>query len=58
MTAEQAAEYIIENIDEFRTKYAGTIARFEGAGIERKLAEAMAITIAANAKALADAMNA
>ena len=54
MTQMQAVDYIFKNIDEFRAKYAGDIAKFESMGIEPKLAEAMTITIAATAKALTD----
>lgn len=50
----QAVDHIFENLDEFKAKYAGTIRRFEDMGIDHKTALAMAITIAAKAKALAD----
>lgn len=58
MTANQAADYIFENIEDFRAKYADTIAKFVSKGIEPKMAEALTITIAANAKALTDALSA
>lgn len=52
----QAVDYIFDNIEQFRKKYAGFISKFEGMGIEPKMAEAMVITIAAKSKALADLM--
>ena len=58
MTSLQAADYILENLNEFRAKYANVIAKFENKGIEPKLAEAMAITLAATAKAASDLANA
>ena len=54
MTSMQAADYIFENLEDFRAKYAGVIAKFESKGIDPKLAEAMAITLAATAKAVSD----
>ena len=58
MTANQAADYIFENLDEFKASHADVIAKFEKVGVEPKMALAMTITLAANAKALADAMKA
>ena len=58
MTAKQAADYIFENMGEFEAEYADVIAKFEGKGIEHTTAKALAITIAANAKALTDALSA
>ncbi len=58
MTAEQATNYIFEHMGEFEAEYAGVIAKFESKGIEPKMAKALAITIAANAKAVADATKA
>lgn len=54
MTQMQAVDYIFDNIEEFRAKYADVIKKFESKGIEPKLAEAMTITIAATAKAITD----
>lgn len=58
MTANQAADYIFENIGEFEAKYADVIAKFESVGIDHTMAKAMAITTAAYAKALTDALKA
>jgi hypothetical protein len=57
MTANQAADYIFENLEEFKAHHADTIAKFESKGIEPKMALALTITLAANAKALTDALN-
>ena len=54
MTANQATDYIFENLDEFKVRYADVIAKFEGKGIEPKMALALTITICANAKAITD----
>ena len=54
MNEMQAVDYIFANIDEFRTEYESVITKFESMGIEHKMAEAMAITIAAKAKAISD----
>ena len=56
MTANQAANYIFENMNEFEAKYAEQIAKFESKGIEHQMALALTITIAANAKAITDAI--
>lgn len=56
MTAKEAADYIFEHMAEFETEYAGTIAKFEDMGIDHTTAKAMAITLAANAKVLTDAL--
>ena len=58
MTASQAADFIFENLDEFKARYADTIAKFEAKGIEPQMALALTVTIAANAKALTDALSA
>jgi hypothetical protein len=49
-------DYIFDNREEFRAKYADVIAKFEAMGIESKMAEAMTITIAAKAKTISDMM--
>lgn len=49
-------DYIFDNREEFRAKYAAIISKFEAMGIESKMAEAMAITIAAKAKTISDMM--
>lgn len=56
MNAKQAAEYILANIDEFEAKHADVIAKFEGKGIDHTMAKALAITMAAYAKAASDLM--
>ena len=58
MTANQAADYIFENLEEFKTRHADTIAKFESKGIEPQLALALTITLAANCKAITEAINA
>lgn len=50
----RAVDHIFENMGEFEAKYAGTIRRFEGMGIDHTTAMAMTVTIAAKAKALTD----
>lgn len=57
MTASQAADYIFENLEEFKAHHADTIAKFESKGIEPQMALALTITLAANAKALTDALS-
>ena len=54
MTANQAADYIFENMDEFKVRYADVIAKFEGKGIEPKMALALTITLCANTEAITD----
>lgn len=49
-------DYIFDNREEFRAKYAGIISKFEAMGIESTMAEAMAITVAAKAKTISDMM--
>lgn len=47
-------DYILDNREEFRRRYADIIAKFEDMGIDSTTAEAMAITIAATSKAITD----
>ena len=58
MTATQATNYIFENLEDFKAAHADEIKKFESNGIDSTTALAMTITIAANAKALTDALNA
>lgn len=58
MTAIQAADYIFENLDEFKATHTEDIEKFEALGIDRTTALSMVITLAANAKALTDALSA
>lgn len=56
MTANQAADYIFENLEEFEVRHADTIAKFESKGIDHTMAKALTITLAAYSKALTDAL--
>lgn len=56
MTANKAADYIFENLEEFEVRHADTIAKFESKGIDHTMAKALAITTAAYAKAASDLM--
>lgn len=47
-------DYILDNREEFRRRYADITAKFEDMGIDSTTAEAMAITIAATSKAITD----
>ena len=50
-------DYILRNRDEFRVHYADIIAKFERLGIERRMAEAMAITLVAKVKTVNDMLH-